>query len=333
VAALGAEVHLLRRALEALPLGVVVRDDTGALVFHNRQASDLVDPRHGDALVTQALEELLEAAAGGGVHTRSLDLRAPLPRTVEIVAEALGGDGVVAVVDDVTERRRLEAVRRDFVANVSHELRTPVGALALLAETLASEDDPKAARRLAEHLTVEAQRVGRMIEDLLDLGRLEAQPTDHRAGVKIAEVVHVASARVTSTADRRSVALNVSRVPDDAVVTGDHDQLVSAVANLLDNAVKYSEPGSAADVVVERRDGAVEISVRDHGIGIPSRDLPRIFERFYRVDPARSRETGGTGLGLAIVRHVAANHGGEILVESREGEGSTFILRLPAAPA
>jgi two-component system sensor histidine kinase SenX3 len=233
------------------------------------------------------------------------------------------------VIDDVTDRRRLEAVRRDFVANISHELKTPVGALGLLAETLLSEDDPAVARRLAERLLDEAFRVGRTIDDLLALSQIEADEVGLRDEVPVHLFIAEAVERVRPAAEQHDISIQVEEPAARLVVLGDRRQLVSATYNLLDNAVKYSDPGSTVEVRA-RTDGQwIELSVEDHGIGIPRRDLERVFERFYRVDRARSRETGGTGLGLAIVRHVASNHSGEVRVESREGEGSTFTLRLP----
>jgi two-component system sensor histidine kinase SenX3 len=210
---------------------------------------------------------------------------------------------------------------------VSHELRTPVGAIGVLAETLVDESDPETIHRLAGRIRCEAERVGSIISDLLDLSRLEASGSDERAVVDIGEVVNAAAERVRPAAERSDVTVGVRPLPE-ARVTGDFRQLVSALANLLDNAVKYSDAGSRVELSVVV-DGTVDVIVRDAGIGIPSRELGRIFERFYRVDRARSRQTGGTGLGLAIVRHIATNHGGEVLVDSREGEGSVFTFRLP----
>jgi two-component system sensor histidine kinase SenX3 len=284
--------------------------------------------------------------------SQTLELHGPPHRILQVTATPIGRRdrslGTVVLVDDVSELRRLEAVRRDFVANVSHELRTPVGAMGVLAETLAEERDPEVMRRLATRITAEAERAGRLIDGLLDLSRIEAGGI-HRNEVDVAGVVATAVERVGHLADQLGVTLVA--VPDAAgeatvvgdvggptvvgdvggpTAVGDEHQLVSAVVNLLENAVKYSDKGSAVEVETAAGDGWVEVVVRDHGVGIPAKDLERIFERFYRVDRARSRETGGTGLGLSIVRHVASNHGGEILVESQEGLGSTFTLRLPA---
>jgi two-component system sensor histidine kinase SenX3 len=330
-----AEVARLQCTLDAMPHAVVVCDDTGRAVFRNRHAITLVSARHSDALAARAVEEVLIAARRGEPQSKTLELRGPPARTLDLTSSALSSDGeligTLAVIEDVSERRHLEAVRRDFVANVSHELRTPVGALAILAETLAGEKDADVVARLARRIGNEAQRVGRIIEDLLDLSRMEVDTAAVRDVVSVGMVVASAIDRVRPAADRRQVTIHTSGDTDALKVLGDERQLVSAVGNLLDNAIKYSDPSAVVEIAAARVDDWVEIAVHDEGIGIPTKDLERIFERFYRVDRARSRQTGGTGLGLSIVRHVTSNHGGEVLVASCEGEGSTFTLRLPAA--
>jgi two-component system sensor histidine kinase SenX3 len=326
----------LLAALEQVAQGVVVSDAGGRVVYRNWQAATFVGGRHSEALAQQALRELLAAAVvGGESREQTLELFSPPRRTLTIRATPLiDGDsvlGAVAIIEDVSERRRLEAVRRDFVANISHELKTPVGALSLVAETLEGEDDPKIVARLSHRMRTEAERLSRIIEDLLDLSRIEAEESPSRDPVPVHLILGQAVERLRPAAQHRGIRLEVEEPPPNIVVRGDRRQLVSAVHNLVDNAIKYSEDESSVQVRVEESNGWVDISVKDHGIGIPSRDLERIFERFYRVDRARSRDTGGTGLGLSIVRHVAGNHGGEVRVSSREGEGSTFTLRLPGA--
>jgi two-component system sensor histidine kinase SenX3 len=327
----------LAQALDALHQGVVICDEEGRVVYRNLLAESFAGARHAEALAEQAIGDLLKAAAlDGEPHTRTVDLYGPPRRNLQISAVPLSDGshsvGGVAVIEDVSDRKRLEAVRRDFVANVSHELKTPVGALGLLAETLADEEDAAVIRRLAYRMQAEAIRVGRIIHDLLDLSRLESEESPEREPVGVHVVVGQAVEQVRAAAEGRGVALEVAEIGHRITVPGDRRQLVSAVYNLLDNAVKYSEPGNAVHLRCATNGDWVELSVQDHGIGIPVRDYERIFERFYRVDRARSRETGGTGLGLAIVRHVATNHGGKVSVSSREGEGSTFVLRLPAGP-
>ncbi|NUR59680.1 MAG: GHKL domain-containing protein, partial [Catenulispora sp.] len=218
-----------------------------------------------------------------------------------------------------------------FVANVSHELKTPVGALSLLAEAVQSaSDDPEAVRRFAARMQQESHRLTSLIQDLIDLSRvqIDAPLAATAEQVHVAEVVADALDRSSAAAAARRIDL-IADAEEDAVVRGDRTQLAAALGNLVENAVNYSPEETRVAVTVKRAGDRVEIAVTDQGIGIPERDLERIFERFYRVDPARSRATGGTGLGLSIVKHIAATHGGEVTVWSSEGNGSTFTLRLP----
>jgi two-component system sensor histidine kinase SenX3 len=240
--------------------------------------------------------------------------------------------GVIAIIEDVSERRRLEEIRRDFVANVSHELKTPIGALGLLAETLTVEPDPVIAQRLASRIHTEAFRVSRIIDDLLDLSRIESEETPPREPIYINLVMAEAVERVRAAAEQRRITIEMDEPDPPIHVIGDRRQLVSAMHSLLENAVTFSPEEGVVRVAGSQVDGDVRLSVSDKGVGIPARDLERIFERFYRVDHGRSRETGGTGLGLSIVRHVANNHRGRVEVDSREGEGSTFTLVLPRPP-
>ena len=323
----------LERALDALPQGVAICDGSGTIVFHNSTGTHYSAARHGDALVEAAIDDLLSKAVVGEASVETVELFGPPRRTLVITAVPLhrgvAGRGAVAIIDDVTERRHLEAVRRDFVANISHELKTPVGALALLAETLVDETDPETAERLAGRIVAESHRVGRTIQDLLELSSIEGEETHVREHVSVDEIVGAAVARIRPAADQRCIDIDVRDLAHGLDIRGDQRQLVSAVFNLLENAVKYSPDGSVVAVGADRAPTHVDLFVEDHGIGIPTRDLERVFERFYRVDQARSRETGGTGLGLAIVRHVVNNHAGEVLLSSREGLGSVFTLRIP----
>ncbi len=508
----------LRRSLDTLTQGVVLCDENGTVIYRNGRANALMVSRHGDALAAQAVTEVLEDAWHEGSAERTLDLYGPPRRTLQVRAHQIDDGrrplGVIALIEDVSERRRLEEIRRDFVANVSHELKTPMGALGLLAETLVSEPDPEVAQRLAGRIHNEAFRVSRIIDDLLDLSRIESEEAPPREPVLVNLVMADAIERVRATADQRGIEIVLHEPSPPVAVMGDRRQLVSAMHALLENAITYSyddskvvvsgtvqrvnpnlsrpamrgneldldvdlgsgevrlgdlytdtnadtlsgggasghgdehgakagagagagavsdsagagadadadeadsgdveEPmpptpaeGTAVDLDQEIDEGPVEpvfipeildnftspaetpaaagttvppvssaaglgatpgtagaggagggapaegdavavtettssipnwrieerdnvrISVQDHGVGIPARDLDRIFERFYRVDHGRSRDTGGTGLGLSIVRHVANNHQGWVDVESREGEGSTFTLVLP----
>ena len=448
----------LRRSLDTLTQGVVLCDENGTVIYRNGRANALMVSRHGDALAAQAVTEVLEDAWHEGSAERTLDLYGPPRRTLQVRARQIDDGrrplGVIALIEDISERRRLEEIRRDFVANVSHELKTPMGALGLLAETLVSEPDPDVAQRLAGRIHNEAFRVSRIIDDLLDLSRIESEEAPPREPVLVNLVMADAIERVRATADQRGIEIVLHEPSPPVAVMGDRRQLVSAMHALLENAITYSydnskvvvtgtvqrsnpnlehpavvgsfpepgpepdtgelpaveadgaesgpaapdaeeegpvepvftpeileqvttfvgvaaddtpdagdtsldattaasatsstapapqggAPGDPAGTVpaepsaaappnwrIEERDN-VRLSVQDHGIGIPARDLDRIFERFYRVDHGRSRDTGGTGLGLSIVRHVANNHQGWVDVESREGEGSTFTLVLP----
>ena len=322
-------------ALDSVPDGVVVVDADGNEEFRNLAALRFRDARHSEALVEHAAAQLLERAREGHVGERELQLFGPPREVLSLRAVPLVVDeqivGAVALIHDVTDARRVESVRRDFVANVSHELKTPIGALGLLAETIAATEEADVVRRLADQVVRESERLGRIVDDLLDLSLIEAQAAPTREPTPVRVLVEEAVERLSPLALARGIPLRTKPITEDLLVLCDAAQLVSAITNLLDNAVKYSEPGQAVDVNALARDGQVVLRVQDHGIGIPTRDLERIFERFYRVDKARSRATGGTGLGLSIVRHVAEAHGGDVTVESTEGEGSTFWLSLPLA--
>ncbi|MCD4526530.1 cell wall metabolism sensor histidine kinase WalK [Nocardioides sp. cx-173] len=242
----------------------------------------------------------------------------------------LGSRLVLALVEDRTRERRVEAVRRDFVANVSHELKTPVGAIRLLAEAVhEAADDPVAVTRFADRMLHESDRLSQLVHQVIELSRLQGDdPLDSPVPVSLDHVIEVAMDTSAIDASAKRIRI-VNSGPSGLTVLGNDEQITAAVANLVANAVAYSEPESTVLVTTRRADEIVEVSVVDQGIGIPTTEIDRIFERFYRVDPARHRSTGGTGLGLSIVKHVAATHGGEIRVWSAEGQGSTFTLSLP----
>ncbi len=252
----------------------------------------------------------------------------------------MGTHGLVLVLaEDLTDMHRVEAVRRDFVANVSHELKTPVGALSLLAETIEdAADDPVAVRRFAQRMQHESLRLTNVVQDLITLSRLQgAEPVKEPKVVELDDVVHDAVDRCRLKAEPKDITLAIGGC-EGLTVSGDEELLITAVRNFIDNAVAYSPAHTRVVICTRQADEQhAEISVTDQGIGIPEADLQRIFERFYRVDPARSRQTGGTGLGLAIVKHAASRHRGEVNVWSKEGSGSTFTIRLPlittSAPA
>jgi two-component system sensor histidine kinase SenX3 len=320
------EADRLRSVLDALAVGIVVGDANG-VVYRNSVAAGLTGALHADVLIDEAVEAHLAAAMDGHTRRQVLDLFGP-PRTVVVVQATPLDRGALVTIEDITERSRLDAVRTDFVANVSHELKTPVGAIAVLAEALVDEDDPAIVRRFVSKMVHEAHRVGNTIDNLLELSRIELGGEAVRLSVDVPAVIASAIDRVHSLATDRRIRV-ISDIDAEVTVLGDSRQLVSALGNLVENAVKYSDDDSVVTVTARVVDDMLDLAVVDTGVGIPARDLDRVFERFYRVDRARSRETGGTGLGLSIVRHVATNHGGEVTVSSREGEGSTFTLRLP----
>jgi two-component system sensor histidine kinase SenX3 len=242
----------------------------------------------------------------------------------------LGSRLVLALLEDRTRERRVDSIRRDFVANVSHELKTPIGAIRLLSEAVHdASDDPEAVERFAGRMLKESDRLTHLVQQIIDLSRLQGdEPVAQPEPVSVDEIVGIAID--TSAIDAQAKGITVVAGGDKGLLlNGSRDQLTVAVSNLVANAVNYSREGSSVAVAARALDDTIEIAVTDQGIGIPAGDLDRIFERFYRVDPARHRSTGGTGLGLSIVKHVAATHGGEIKVWSVEGEGSTFTLNLP----
>ena len=320
-----AESERLRAGLDAVPAGIVLADEHGKKLLRTRAASV---GGHVEVLVEEAVERLLAAAVAGQAGEQRLTLFGPPQRVLLIRGIPLANGGALAVIDDLSDRARVDAVRTDFVSNISHELKTPVGALAILAEALADNDDLAVNRHLALKMVEEAHRASGTIDDLLELSRIELGGPGDREVVDVSAVIGEAVARHRLIAETVGVKLVVNCAATEKV-EGDRLQMVSAVSNLIDNAVKYSNAGGVVTISSRRAAGFVELEVADEGIGIPSRDLDRVFERFYRVDRARSRDTGGTGLGLAIVRHVATNHGGDVTVRSREGEGSTFTLRIP----
>ncbi len=324
--------------LAVLPSAAVVTTRDGRVVRASAAAfaHGLV---RGDRVVHVELQGILERVARDGeIRDGELDLqRGPISSALVpflVRVAPLGARHLLLLAEDRTEARRLEAIRRDFVVNASHELKTPVGALGLLAETVEqAADDPEAVRRFAGRIQVESARLGALVQDIIELSRVQVgQPLGPPEPVRLADVVSDAVDRVRTKADARSITIEAGT--STAMVLGDHESLVTAVRNLLDNAVAYSNPGTRVGVGVTAReaDGVVDVAVVDQGIGIPEEAQSRLFERFYRVDPARSRDTGGTGLGLSIVKHVVADHGGEVTVWSEPGRGSTFTIRLPLAP-
>lgn len=332
--------------VEQLTSGVVIVDRDESILLANRVARAL-GAVSGDRMATDALRTLARSAVdSAGRGSGEVELPNPPGREPTVVSvhaiplhdtAALAGTRVVAVallLEDVTDARRLDAVRRDFVANVSHELKTPVGALTLLAEAVQdAADDPEAVARFAGRMQHEGTRLGRLVGELIALSRLEgADRRPQPVPVGVTRVLHEAVGATALAAEQSGITV-VCNGGEGLSVAGSETNLVSALANLIDNAIRYSPSNTKVGVVAREvrtpRGPAVEITVTDQGIGIAEADLPRVFERFFRVDAARSRATGGTGLGLAIVKHTVTNHGGTVTAWSVEGAGSTFTVTLP----
>ena len=288
----------------------------------------------GNELVVGELRELVHQVRRDG-QIREIEFELPgaarsARRTVSARVAPLGARLVLALVEDRTRDKRVEAVRRDFVANVSHELKTPVGAIRLLAEAVQdAADDPEAVARFASRMSVESDRLSKLVQQIIELSRLQGHdPLDAPVMVDLDSVV--ASAVDASATEAAAKAITITTGGVGGVeIYGSQEQIAAAVSNLVANAVAYSGQGSRVVVTTGVDEDRAAVSVVDQGIGIPEGELDRIFERFYRVDPARHRSTGGTGLGLSIVKHVAATHGGDVRVWSVHGEGSTFTLTLP----
>lgn len=315
--------------LDALPVGVVVFDRTATEILRNEAAQSFTETVHGDLLLAGAVERLVRRALRGRVVTEVVQLVGPPQKVVQVVVTPFGEGGALAMLEDNTERSIVDQVRTDFVANVSHELKTPVGAMSILAETLEGETEDELVKRLASRMVAESHRMARTIDDLLELSRIEMGGEVVMTSVDMGAVINEAVERALGLSSRRGVTVEKNVLKGDVTVCGDHYQLVSAIGNLVENAVKYSEENRTVTVSLIPLADSVDVEVMDRGIGIPAASLDRIFERFYRVDRSHSRATGGTGLGLSIVRRVVTNHGGEVNVSSREGEGSTFTVRLP----
>jgi two-component system, OmpR family, sensor histidine kinase SenX3 len=288
----------------------------------------------GNQLTIDDLATLVrQVRRDGQIRETELQLsrsRGTPPITVVARVAPLGSRLVLALVEDRTRERRVDAIRRDFVANVSHELKTPVGALNLLGEAVQeAADDPEAVIRFAGRMQTESHRLSNLVQQIIELSRLQGDdPLDEPATVDADKVIARAidHAAIEASAKRIEIIHNGDK---ELEILGNADQIALALSNMVSNAVAYSPDNSKVVVGAKADDMMVELSVSDQGIGIPASEIDRIFERFYRVDPARHRSTGGTGLGLSIVKHVAASHGGEVRVWSVEGQGSTFTLSLP----
>lgn len=334
---------LLLRVFRSSDAGLAVLTGSGEVVLHNPRAVELglVNAGVADPRARTACRQAAQGSADGvpGALPVEVDL-SPLERRGRGPAAVLGqvrglGDGFTVVeATDSSDVVRLEATRRDFVANVSHELKTPVGAVGLLAEAvLDAADDPTEVRRFAARILKESTRLGALVTELIALSRLTgAERLPELSAVDVDDLVSEALARNRLSAESAGIEITVDR-PSGLEVDGDRTLLVTALTNLLENAIAYSPPEASVSVSRRRIGDTVEIAVTDRGIGIAPQHQTRVFERFFRVDPARSRATGGTGLGLAIVKHVLANHGGHVRLWSSPGTGSTFTMCLPARAA
>lgn len=328
------ERQTMEAVLGALPQGVILIEEDDRISYANPAARRMLGdvPERLGVLVPTPLQRAVRESRVSEAVSIDLESGSPL-RLLRSVATPFQGDDarVLVVIEDITDRARIESVRRDFVADASHELKTPVAAILASTETLqmALERDPERAKGFARQVEASAQRLARIVGDLLDLSRLESSE-DERSEIDLADIVRDEVDRLRGKAAEAGVTVeaDLTQVP----MVGSESDLALAVRNLCENAIRYTDAGGSVSVSLRNVDGGAELVVADTGAGIPTRALPRVFERFYRVDVARSRETGGTGLGLAIVKHVAERHGGSVSVESDLGVGSTFRMHLPVAP-
>ena len=304
-------------------------------IFSSSGIENLNVLREGRVL-TPEISAIVRAVRRTGVpHNGKIEVaRGPVgegTRELTLKVVALDNEDLILIlISDESEAQRVHEVRRDYVANISHELKTPIGALSLLSEAvLSAKDNPESVAKFATRMQHEAKRLTDLVQEIINLSRLQdSDPLQVAQVLNIYEIVQDAVDQCQTTSEAKNIWINVTEGPQ-AQVLGDKEQIKMAINNLIDNAINYSPPNTKVSVITKVEDGLVEINVTDQGIGIPESDLDRIFERFYRVDPARSRETGGTGLGLSIVKHVATKHGGDVKVWSAPAVGSTFSLRLP----
>ncbi len=314
--------------LDFLETGVVVADNNSNQKFRNKAAIAMTGIRYVDILIDQAVDEMIRQVEHEGTGSRILEAVAGTTRFLQIRGHNLNNECTLVTVEDITTKSRIEIVQTDFVANLSHELKTPIGAVAALADSLTGETETEVVWRLAERIVSESHRMARIVDALLDLSRIEFSGTEDWTKVDLAPVLVEVVSTNQHAAKRQGIGLSLTGASQ-LNVLGDRSQLVSGFSNLVDNAIKYSEPGGIVSVSSSIVGEEVVVAITDYGIGISKQQQDRIFERFYRVDKARSRATGGTGLGLSIVRHIVLEHGGTIEVVSEEGVGSTFTVRLP----
>ena len=329
--------ELLIRALDSLESESLLVLPGEVIVHQSEGLANFGIVRDGRITSEDLIALIRVVRRSNGVHRGFIEIaRGPIgegKRELKVSASPLSEDGLILVlISDESETKRIDAVRRDFVANVSHELKTPIGALGLLSEAiLGAKNQPEEVVRFATKMQSEAKRLTDLVQEIIDLSRLQSSDPLQRAfPVEITDVIKEAISQAQISSESRGIYVETGALQE-ATVIGDRDQLIAAVHNLVENAINYSPENTKVSVTSKIESGLIEISVTDQGIGIPESELGRIFERFYRVDPARSRATGGTGLGLSIVKHVALNHGGDVKVWSQVGVGSTFSILLPIA--
>ena len=325
------QLESLMDALNLLPIGVVIVDAKLDRKLQNSAATAMTGVRYVDILVDQAVDEMLEEVKANKSGERILEVVAGTTRFFKVCGQVIDNQRAVVTVEDITEKSRIDTVQTDFVANLSHELKTPIGAVAALADSLNGETETEVVWRLAERIVTESHRMSRIVDDLLDLSRVEFGGTEEWTDIDLGRVLVEVVSTNQHAAKRQGLGLSLTGSAE-LLMRGDRAQLVSMFSNLVDNAIKYSEAGGVVLVESATQGDEILVTVTDHGIGIAERDQKRIFERFYRVDKARSRATVGTGLGLSIVRHIVLEHGGSINVRSEEGVGSTFTVRMPRLP-
>lgn len=333
LAGIEGERRTLEVILESLPQGTLLVGADDSILYANRTLGDVLGPvpDHLEKVTPYRIQEMVRRARIDGTTTEA-DVEHGRPvRILRAIATPLADQRALVVVADITDRRRLDYMRRDFVTNASHELKTPVSSILASSETLqiALEKAPERVPQFASQIEQAARALARMVSDLLDLSRVEGGEVEF-GDVALASVVASEMTRLDDLAAARGVTLRIE--PDPVVVTGSAQDIGLAVRNLIENAIRYTESGGEVTISIEAAEDVARITVSDTGAGIPQRDIDRIFERFYRVDEARSRATGGTGLGLSIVRHVAEAHGGKVTVQSQLGQGSSFTLHLPTEP-
>lgn len=326
--------------LDAIPDPVLLLDGNSICLASNHSARLLFGPSEGRKIIeiTQSaeLKSILRTVSqqpDQGSHGREILIQHPANMAVSVTVARLGpSDDIAVILQDRTELRRLETIRKDFVANVSHELRTPLTSVKAMAETLldGALHDPSVARRFLETIVTDTDRLVRLSSDLLNLSRVESHELE-RELVDVVALTRDITSRLRSSIKASGLTLDVS-MPPESLVLGSEDEIGQVLLNLLENAIKYSLDGGKISVAISEATDTITVSVADTGIGILQQDIPRIFERFYRADKARTRTSGGTGLGLSIVKHIVERHGGRVWVDSVYNHGSCFYFSLPLAP-